>query len=209
MISPFQGISEKEQKKILTLLAVHVYNFDANQDILETIKNDDVIGIIQEGFAEIKRINYNGDENIIEELDKDSIFGTNISAINNNEYEIITKEPTTVIIIEYDYLQDEENLNQKYFNKFLLNLFSIINEKMQLKNERIRILTRKTIRNKLLEYFQIYQENHHSKNIYLPSSFTNLADYLAIDRSAMARELKYMKDEGFIEIKGKRITILY
>ncbi len=41
------------------------------------------------------------------------------------------------------------------------------------------------------------------------STATDLADYLAIDRSAMSRELKYLKEEGFIEIKGKRIKLLY
>ena len=48
-----------------------------------------------------------------------------------------------------------------------------------------------------------------SKIIYLPFSFTDLADYLAIDRCAMSRELKNLKNEGFIEIKNKKIHLLY
>ena len=77
------------------------------------------------------------------------------------------------------------------------------------KNERIEILTKKTIRDKLLEYFNIYRKKHASKIIYLPFSFTDLADFLAVDRSAMTRELKNLKEEGFIETKGRRITLLY
>ena len=77
------------------------------------------------------------------------------------------------------------------------------------KNERISMLTKKTIRNKLLEYFNIMSKKYNSKYIYLPFNFTNLADFLAIDRCAMSRELKYLKDEGFIEIKDKKITLLY
>jgi CRP-like cAMP-binding protein len=208
MNSPFNGISAKEKKKLLTLLTVHIYDFNPGDDILEAVKTDDIIGIIAEGFAEIKRINYNGDENIIDELDKDSIFGTNISSINHSEFEIIAKEKTTVIIIDTDKLIDQNLINLRFYNIFILNMLSIINEKVQQKNERIRILTRRTIRNKLLEYFAIEQSKHHSRYIYLPFNFTNLADYLAIDRSAMTRELKYLKDEGFIEIKGKRITLI-
>ena len=52
-------------------------------------------------------------------------------------------------------------------------------------------------------------KKHGSKHIYLPFTFTGLADYLAIDRTAMSRELKNLKDEGFIEIKNKRIDLLY
>ena len=86
--------------------------------------------------------------------------------------------------------------------------FTLINS-INDKNNRIEILTKKTIRNRLLEYFKIVSLKNKSKNIYLPFTFTDLADYLAIDRSAMTRELKNLKEEGFIEIKNKRITLLY
>ena len=88
------------------------------------------------------------------------------------------------------------------------NLFTILSEKEQEKNERILILTKKTIRNKLLEYFKIMSRKNNSKYIYLPYNFTDLADYLGIDRTAMSREMKYLKEEGFIEVKGKKITLL-
>lgn len=209
MNSPFYGISLENKKKLFTLLGVHIYTFEQNQNILSIIKNDNVIGIIDEGSAEIIRTNYDGNRNIIDELTVDSIFGTTISSINSNEFEMIAKEKTTVIIIDYDKLIDNKNISYDYYNLFIQNMFSIVNESIKNKNERIRVLTKRTIRNKLLEYFKVCQKNNHSKYIYLPFNFTELADYLAIDRSAMTRELKYMKEEGFIEIKGKRITILY
>ena len=48
-----------------------------------------------------------------------------------------------------------------------------------------------------------------SKTFILPFSLSVLSDYLSVDRSAMSRELKNLKDEGFINIKQKRITLLY
>ena len=81
--------------------------------------------------------------------------------------------------------------------------------KMQEKNERIELLSKKTIRNKLLEYFKIKTENRITKNIYLPFTFMDLAAYLGVDRSAMHRELKHLQDEGLIEIKNKKITLKY
>ena len=83
------------------------------------------------------------------------------------------------------------------------------NDKIKEMNERINILSKKSIRNKLLEFFNLSFTKNNSRNIYLPFTFTELADYLAVDRSAMTRELKILKDEGFIRITGKRITLLY
>ena len=46
-----------------------------------------------------------------------------------------------------------------------------------------------------------------SKTFTLPFSLTDLADFLSIDRSAMMRELKLLKDDGIIEKNGNRITL--
>ena len=43
-----------------------------------------------------------------------------------------------------------------------------------------------------------------SKTFILPFNFTELSEYLAVDRSAMSRELKNIKDEGFVKIKNKK-----
>ncbi len=209
MNSPFYSISEEEKKKLFTLLEAHIYSFNRGQNILGIIKNDNVIGIVDEGSAEIIRTNYDGGRSIIDKLYKDSIFGTTISSIDSSEFKIIAKEDTTVIIIDYNRLLDVKNIDHKYYNVFIQNLFSIVNISVKAKNERIKILTRRSIRNKLLEFLRVEQNKNHSRNIYLPFNFTELADYLSIDRCAMTRELKYLKEEGFIEIKGKRITMLY
>lgn len=204
----FMGISEKEKLKLFTLLRAHIYTFDANVDIIPTIQSDNILGIIGSGKADIIRTNYYGDTTLIETLEKDNIFGTNISSLYNNEIDIITKEKTTIIIIDYKRLLSEDNIDKRYYNVFIQNLLNILTEKSKEKNDRISILTNKTIRNRLLEYFNTHKEIG-TRNVYLPYSFTSLASYLGVDRAAMTRELKYMKEERLIEIKGKRITILY
>ena len=39
-------------------------------------------------------------------------------------------------------------------------------------------------------------------------SYTALAQYLSVDRSAMTRELKNLEEEGIIEKNGKQIHIV-
>ena len=85
----------------------------------------------------------------------------------------------------------------------------IINEKFMNRNERIKILEQKQIRNKLLAFFEIEQKKTRLNYITLPFSFKDLADYIAVNRSSMFREIKNLKDEGFINVKGKKITLLY
>ena len=209
MTTPFQDLTKSQINKLYDLLGVHIYTFNDNQEILPTIKNENIIGIILDGYAQILNIEYNGNEIITENLYKNSIFGSNISLTNSENYQIIARQETTVLVIDYDKLINPKNLVHNYFNIFLRNLFDIINIKFKEKNERIKILEKKQIRDKLLEYFEMEHKKSRLKSIYISFSFKDLADYLAVNRSAMFRELKHLKDENLIEIKNRRITLLY
>lgn len=205
----FDDISFKNKQKLLYSLKVDTLEFSANSSILSLIKDDNIIGIVLTGYIQIIRTDHNGVRTIIEELFDNDIFGTMISSLQNSEYDIITKEPTAIILIDYNRIINFNMNNKGYYNKFIQNLLQIVIKKIEEKNERIEILTKKNIRNKLLEYFNITSKKNGSRNIYIPFNYTDLADYLAIDRCAMSREMKYLKEEGLIETKGKRITLLY
>ena len=208
MNSPFADLSSLQLNKIYDLLNVHIYKFNKNDEMLATIKGGNFIAILLSGEAKIISIEYNGEEVIVENLYKDSVFGSNFSLIND-DCEIIAKENCEILILDYNSLTNIKNIKYHYFNIFFHNLFDIINSKSKQLNERIQILEKKQIRDKLLEYFEIEYKKSHSRFIYLPFSLKDLADYIAVNRSAMFRELKHLKDDKLIEIKDKRITLLY
>ena len=209
MNSPFADLSALQVTKLFDLLEVHTYKFNKNEEILPTIKSGNIIGIIMKGSAQIVFIEYNGNEIIMENLYKDSVFGTNMSATNVENCQIIAKETTEVLVIDYNKLINPNNIKHLYYNVFLANLFNIINIKFRERNERVRILEKKQIRDKLLEFFEIEYKKNRSRYITLPFSLKDLADYIAVNRSAMFREIKHLKDDKLIEIQGKRITLLY
>ncbi len=208
MKNPFKGLSQIQIDKLYRLLSVNIYNFKKDDEILLTIKNDNIIAIILEGSAQIVNIDYNGNEILVEHLIKDSVFGTNMSLINDENCNILAIEPTSVLVIDYKRIMKAENIKYKYFNIFFSNLFDIISSKYRETNKRIQILEKKQIRDKLLEYFNLEYRKSRLNYFYLPFSFKELADYLAINRSAMFREIKSLKEEGFIDVNGRKITLL-
>ena len=132
-----------------------------------------------------------------------------LNKINNKEYEIEAKTDVTIIFMEMHFILNPKNTSSQIYSQFLINLLELLNKKYTEASQRLDILTNKTIRNKLLEYFKNSYQETNARVLYLKSSFTALADYLAVDRSAMTRELKNLKDEGLIEIKNKKIKLLY
>ena len=209
MNSPFADLSRVQRNRLCELLDVHIYKYNKNEQVLPTIKNTNIIGVVMEGSIQISYIEYNGNEIVLETLHKDDVFGTNISSTGNDNCDIIAKENTEVLVIDYIKLMNPKNLRYPYFNTFFRSLFDIINLKFKINNERMRILEKKQIRERLLEFFEIERKKSGSRYIYLPFALKDLADYISVNRSAMFRELKHMKEEKLIEIQDKRISLFY
>lgn len=205
----FNGITGKNKEKLLSYLETYTINYKKNMTILDSFKRDNIICVVIAGSLIITRIDKNGTRTIIEELDEGTIFGTTFSAINNNEYEIRTTEDVSLLIFDFDNIINFDENRLSYYTQFLKNLNKILFEKLAKNNDRIEVLTNKSTRDKLLAYFNMVSRRNGSRIIYLPFSYTDLADYLAVNRSAMTRELSNMKVEGLIETKGRRIKLLY
>ncbi len=204
----FFNINEKNTKKILQTLEGNTVIYKKNISILDNNKQDNLIGIVVDGYLQISKLDYNGNQTIIDDLYPGSIFGTIISGINTNEYEIVTKEDSKIILIDFKSILNNQELSQNY-NQFLKNLLEILSSKISNNNERIEILTNKTTRDKLLSYFTTLSKKNNSKTIYLPFNYTDLAGYLSVDRSAMMREIKNLKEDGIIESNNKKIKLKY
>ena len=209
MNNPFDGLTKIQINKLFHLLGSHLYRYNKNQEILPTIKSENIICIVMKGHAQILSIDYNGNEIISEEIKENEIFGSNITAISGENYEIFAKEDTEVLVINYNNFMNPKNLNYIYFNIFMKNIFDIINSKFNNVNERLQVLEKKTIRDRLLEYFELQYSKTYTRTIYLPFNLKDLSNYISVNRSAMFRELKNLKEEKFINIKGKKITLLY
>ena len=206
-MNPFNNISNSSKNKLLLLLDSKIHTFKKNESVLNNYRKENIIGIVEKGNIQLIKDNDNG-TNILKEYRENDVFTTNVD-LDELDMNLISKEDSTVILIDYDYIIENLNNEKKYFNDFIKNLFVIYNDLIIELNERIEILSKKSIRSKLLTYFNIRYNQKKSKYIYLPYNYKDLAEYLAIDRCAMTREIKYLKEDGFIETKGKRITLLY
>lgn len=208
IIKAFEEISNEDVKKMLNCFQAKTLHFKKDTTIFSNFANTTQIGIIESGEAEIIRYNYNGTRTILETLNEGEIFGS-FSATPSEELYVIANKDSDVIIFDYYYLINRCKKNCPYHNKLVDNMVQILSNKLASNNERIEVLTKKTIRDKLLAYFNLLAKRQISKNITIPFSLTDLADYLSIDRSAMMREIKNLKEEGIIDSKGKKIYLKY
>ena len=84
----------------------------------------------------------------------------------------------------------------------------MVAHKPQLLTLHINILSRRTLRQKLLAYFAHMESQTNSDHFELPITLTKLADYLCVDRSSMMREIRKLNQEGVLHSSGRNITML-
>lgn len=75
-------------------------------------------------------------------------------------------------------------------------------------NNRIQVLSKLSIREKLFTLFSMYQKPNGTRTIRLPFDRSGLAVYLGVNRCALSRELSRMQDEGLIRFDKNEFTIL-
>ena len=185
-------------------------NFSKGSVITTYMEKRKQICILLSGKADLIRYDLNGNKDIIDHFSKNDIFGEAFFPVNtNNELFALATEDSEVLLFLYDDIQIKCKNNCKFHYTLVANLLELVLNSVIHQNTRIEILSKRTIREKLLSYFSILSKKSFSKNINIPYSLTNLADYLSVDRSAMMREIKSLIDEGFILKTGNKIKLLY
>lgn len=199
-IKNFQTNCSKVQKK----------TFYKNQVITSYIEKRNQFCILVSGNADLVRYDLNGNRTIVEHFSKHDVFGEVFYTVTtNNELLVEAREKCEVLIYIYDDIHSKCKNNCKFHQVLSENLPELILSKVTDLNMRIELLTKRSIRDKLLGYFNLLSNRNLSKSFYLSFSLTDLADYLSVDRSAMMREIKSLKEEGFIDKNKNRITLLY
>ena len=189
---------------------VQIKKFVKGETVTNYIEKRNQICILLSGKVELIRYDFNGNKTIIGNFEEDNIFGEVFYPANtNNELFAVAKKSSEILFFTYDSLFNKCKRNCDFHKVLVNSLSQLFLDQIINLNLRIELLTKRTIRNKILAYFDILSNRSLHKTFSIPFSYTDLADFLSVDRSAMMRELKLLIDEGFIKKNGSRITLLY
>jgi CRP-like cAMP-binding protein len=184
--------------------------FDKNDTITTYIKNRNQICILKSGLADLVRYDINGNKTIVETLKENDVFGEIFFPVKtNNELFVVAREKCEVVYFIYDDITTKCTRGCKFHDILNSNLLNLVLNKTIDQNIRIELLTKRSIREKLQSYFANLTKGGMSRTFFIPISYTDLADYLSVDRSAMMRELKSLQEEGFITREGNKIILKY
>lgn len=206
----FEEISSRDCQKMFGCLKVMKKEYKSGECIYSLEENEGQIGILESGSAYMERIDIDGNSTMLDHLGPGEIFGEMVAFSNQygDSFRVICEKNCKVGYVPYKKIISPCGEACACHHQMIENLLSIISEKAQALSERIEIISNRTTRGKLLYYFQIQATKNGSRHFELPFSVTTLAEYLCVDRSAMAREISNMKSDGILEMSRRDVTLL-
>ena len=208
-ITLFSYISPEEQERMRICFCMREVVYQNNETIMEYASSMKKIGLLLEGQAVLYCCDAEGNQYMMDELKKDSVFGEPFLLPEESlHYYVCAKASVRVLFIDYEHVIKRCENACRFHSQLVSNLLQMIAMRASQQASRIYVLSRSSTGKKLLAYLNSVAAQKQCKSFVLPMSYTMLAEYLSVDRSAMMRELKNMVEEGVLQREGKKICLL-
>lgn len=207
----FQDITYDSYLQMLTCFQAVQKSYRPDEVLYDfTDPRSNSVGILERGEAALIRIDEEGVTTVLEELGPGGVFGRSLafSGSRRDSLEVVARTPCDVAFIDYPHILKRCEKACTHHSLLVQNMLRLISEKAQSLSERVDVLSRRSIREKLLCYFRQQTEKSGEDVFTLPFSLSVLADYIATDRSAMMRELRHLKEQGIVCTDGRQIRLL-
>lgn len=161
------------------------------------------VSIIIKGEISITTYNYDSITEI-NHLKDNELFGDSLVLSNDNRYlgNVNAIKDTTLCIIP-----KENWLNLLKNEVILKNYLEIVSNKVFKIQSKVKVLSQKTIRDKILFYILSEYKRTNKKEIKIKSKEA-LAMYLNIPRPSLSRELINLKNEGILDFNRYSIILI-
>lgn len=204
--SLWNGIDLNEFEKMFQCMETNTRRYKKGEIILLTGDPINYIGLIISGGVKIIKEDIYGNITIITELSVSEFFGEVLvcAGIKNSPITVESSDETEILFINYRKIITTCASACSFHSKLIENMLGIIANKNLMLNQKIEILSKRTIRDKLLIFFGSKRD----KKFTIPYNREELAQYLCVDRSALSNELCKMRDEGLIKFRKNEFEIL-
>ena len=196
----FTGICTENIGKILEYFDAKVCDFNEGEYIFRSNHELNRITVFIEGSARIVNEDFLGNSTILSQIGKGDIFGEVHSLLpyDTPTVNVVALCPTTVIFIDIDCILSPVQEIGDCQSQLRSNLMRIMARKLLNNARKLEHISRRSTRQKLLSYFTEQMNRNQSPAFDIPFTRQQLADYLAVDRSAMSSELSKMQKDGLI-----------
>ena len=206
----FYGIKPDELNAMLSCIGYHIGTFKKGDIVAFEGDNLKHIGIILSGAVDMVKEDLWGNKTMLVRMRKDELFGETF-ACGSDSLSVVTfmvSEAAKILFMPFDRVMHSCTMACQFHHRLIENMVKIIADKNRDLMRKVDVVSKRTIREKLLAYLSIQAQVQNSRYFEIPLGRVELAENLCVDRSALTRELAKMKADGLIDYDKNCFRIL-
>lgn len=202
----FHDLNEEEIRTALQFFDARENAYEKGETVKPLLSPFTRFGLVLSGRVQVYTNDLSGNQMMMAHVEKGGMFGESLSFLEKEEavYAIAASSCRVLWLHPENIrkLQPQSPLEQRLIHRFIANLCT---RALQM-NDRIQILSRRTLEEKLLAFFSLCQKRQ-GMAFTIPFTRTELAAYLGANRSALSRTLGSMQKKGLISFDGRQFTL--
>ena len=203
----FDGIKDEQLTEAIKLLNGRIRKVEKDDFIVQlggVLRN---AGLLLKGKIESSFQNENYDQITMHTFGGGYLFGEAIviNSAKNSPVQVRAVEDSIVLFIDLSAIYQSEIASTL---RMILaeNLIKSLARKNLILNQKVRILSQKSLRDRILIYLGTLPKDKNGF-VKIPFTQTALAEYLGVNRSALSRELGRMQNEKLLIVDGRRMKL--
>ena len=206
----FQGIGSKEMDALVACLSCRERKYDKGEIIFRAGDPPRYLGIVLEGSVRVFREDLLGNRTILGEFGQGDLFGETfaLAKAESLPVTVMATQLSQALLIEGWRITGTCTHCCGFHTRLIENMMAILAKKNMLMSETMEVLSKRSTRDKLLNYLSGQSQRAGSLTFAIPFNRQELADYLCVDRSAMSSELSKLQKEGILSCDRSSFTLL-
>ena len=202
----FAGLNEEETQRALRYYGAFPRRHQKGDILHQILSPMDRFGLVISGSVSVQMDDLDGYKMIMANVQAGGIFGESLCFLEQEApLYIVATTDCEILWMNLQKLKAPGPKND--FETDMANRFTAIIARRSLNfNDRIQILSKPTLRGKLITFLSQYM-GRRGDSFTIPFDRESLASYLGVNRSALSRELSAMAREGIISFRKNQFTV--
>ncbi|MBR0409774.1 MAG: Crp/Fnr family transcriptional regulator [Eubacterium sp.] len=199
----FDGMEDDDIRLILQCLGYSIKLFKKDKVIAMEGNNMSYIGIVLQGSVDMIKEDVWGNKDMLTRIMPGDLFGETFACGVEAEAVVtfVASSTTEALILPFTRVISTCSNSCGFHEKLIRNLIYMIAKKNKALMQKLEVVTKKSLREKILAYLSQQAQEQQTKYIHVPLGRKELADFLCADRSSLTRELSSMKKERLIDFE--------
>ncbi len=206
----FRGLTREELERAIACLGAWEKQFEKGALICRMGSRAPAMGLLVEGRVSLEKLDAWGGGSILALLKPGQLFGETYACLPEEPMtvQVVAAEPCSVLFLKVDKLLAPCSSACTFHQQIIRNLVGLMAEKNLFLNRKIGHIAPRTIRARLLAFLSDEARRRGIREFTIAYNRRQLAEYLAVDRSALSHELAKMEKEGMLRFRQNHFTLL-